>query len=213
MPDTGFQVPAGKVGRLASAYMMDPQKKELTFFDDARNSRWSEPPSFAAGGSGLVSTVDDYLAFCRMMLNRGLHGRERILSRPAVGLMMSDQLTPEQRKGAIGAKVDMMMRFSESPEKPQPGMVPPGSENKVMHAAFKVGDTQIMASDGHCAGKPSFQGFALSINAANDAEADKLFNAVGKGGQVQAPLGKTFFASRFGMVTDKFGVLWMVIAE
>ena len=116
-------------------------------------------------------------------------------------------------KGAIGAKVDMMMRFSESPEKPQPGMVPPGSENKVMHAAFKVGDTQIMASDGHCAGKPSFQGFALTINAANDAEADKLFTAVGKGGQVQAPLGKTFFASRFGMVTDKFGVLWMVIAE
>jgi PhnB protein len=116
-------------------------------------------------------------------------------------------------KGAIGAKVDMMMRFSESPEKPQPGMVPPGSENKVMHAAFKVGDTQIMASDGHCAGKPSFQGFALSINAANDAEADKLFNAVGKGGQVQMPLGKTFFASRFGMVTDRFGVLWMVLSE
>ena len=92
-------------------------------------------------------------------------------------------------------------------------MVPPGSENKVMHAAFKVGDTQIMASDGHCAGKPSFQGFGLTLNAANDAEADKLFNAVGKGGQVQVPLGKTFFASKFGMVTDKFGVLWMVIAE
>jgi PhnB protein len=105
------------------------------------------------------------------------------------------------------------MRFSESPEKPQPGMVPPGSENKVMHAAFKVGDTQILASDGHCAGKPSFQGFGLALNAANDAEADKLFNAVGKGGQVQMPLGKTFFASRFGMVTDKFGVLWMVLSE
>jgi len=116
-------------------------------------------------------------------------------------------------KGAIGAKVDMLMRFSESPENPQPGMVPPGSENKVMHAAFKVGDTQILASDGHSTGKPSFQGFGLTINAANDAEADKLFNAVGKGGQVQMPLGKTFFASRFGMVTDKFGVLWLVIAE
>ena len=116
-------------------------------------------------------------------------------------------------KGAIGAKVDMMMRFSESPEKPQPGMVPPGSENKVMHAAFKVGDTQILASDGHSTGKPSFQGFGLTINAANDAEADKLFNAVGKGGQVQMPLTKTFYASRFGMVTDKFGVLWLVIAE
>jgi CubicO group peptidase (beta-lactamase class C family) len=100
MRDTGFQVPADKIGRLASAYMMDPQKKELTFFDDARNSRWSKPPPFAAGGSGLVSTADDYLAFCRMMLNKGLHGRERILSRPAVELMMSDQLTPEQKQGA-----------------------------------------------------------------------------------------------------------------
>ena len=79
--------------------MMDPQKKELTFFDDARNSRWSKPPSFAAGGSGLVSTVDDYLAFCRMMLNKGRHGSERILSRPAVELMMSDQLTPGTAPG------------------------------------------------------------------------------------------------------------------
>jgi CubicO group peptidase (beta-lactamase class C family) len=100
MRDTGFEVPADKLGRLASAYMMDPQKKELTFFDDARNSRWSKPPAFAAGGSGLVSTVDDFHAFCRMILNKGVHGRERILSRPAVELMTSDQLTPEQRLGA-----------------------------------------------------------------------------------------------------------------
>ena len=116
-------------------------------------------------------------------------------------------------KSALGAKVEMMMRFSEAPEKPQPGMVPPGSENKIMHAAFKVGDTQILASDGHADGKPVFQGFGLAISAANDAEAIKLFNAVGKGGKVQAPLGKTFFASSFGMVTDKFGVLWMVLSE
>ncbi len=115
-------------------------------------------------------------------------------------------------KSALGAKVEMMMRFNEAPEKPQPGMVPPGSENKIMHAAFKVGDTQILASDGHADGKPVFQGFGLAISAANDAEAIKLFNAVGKGGKVQAPLGKTFFASSFGMVTDKFGVLWMVMA-
>ena len=108
----------------------------------------------------------------------------------------------------------MMMRFSESPEKPQPGMVPPGSENKVMHAAFKVGDTQIMASDGHCAGKPSFQGFGLAINAANDAEAEKLFNAVGEGrsgpGRRSA---RPSLPSKFGMVADKFGVLWMVLSE
>ena len=114
---------------------------------------------------------------------------------------------------AIGAKVDMLMRFSEAPEKPPEGTMPTASENKIMHAAFKVGDTQIMASDGHCAGKPSFQGFGLTLNAANDAEAATLFDAVGKGGQVQQPLTRTFFASSFGMVTDRFGVMWMVIAE
>ena len=91
--------------------------------------------------------------------------------------------------------------------------MPTASENKIMHAAFTVGDTQIMASDGHCAGKPSFQGFGLTLNAANDAEAATLFDAVGKGGQVQQPLTRTFFASSFGMVTDRFGVMWMVIAE
>ena len=116
-------------------------------------------------------------------------------------------------KSAIGAKVDMLMRFSESPEKPDPSKMPPNSANKVMHAAFKVGDTQILASDGHCAGKPSFQGFGLALNAKSDAEAEKLFNAVGKGGQVLQPLTKTFFASKFGMVTDRFGVMWMVLAE
>ena len=116
-------------------------------------------------------------------------------------------------KSAIGAKVDMLMRFSEAPEKPPEGTMPTASENKIMHAAFKVGDTQIMASDGHCAGKPSFQGFGLTLNAANDAEAATLCDAVGKGGQVQQPLTRTFFASSFGMVTDRFGVMWMVIAE
>ena len=100
MRDTGLQVPAAKLDRLASAYMMDPQKKELTFFDDARDSRWSKPLAFPRGGSALVSTVDDYHAFYRMLLAKGLHGRERILSRPAVELMTSDQLTAEQKQGA-----------------------------------------------------------------------------------------------------------------
>jgi CubicO group peptidase (beta-lactamase class C family) len=100
MRDTGFEVPAGKLDRLASAYMMDPQKKALTSFDDARASRWAKPPAFAAGGSGLVSTADDYLAFCRMLLNKGRHGSLRLLSRPAVELMMSDQLTSDQKQGA-----------------------------------------------------------------------------------------------------------------
>ena len=101
-------------------------------------------------------------------------------------------------KGAIGAKVEIVMRFSECPDKSQPGSIPPGAENKVMHAAFKVADTQTLDSEGDYTGKPTFQGFGLTLNAASDAEADKLFNAVGKGGQVQMPLGKTFFASKFG---------------
>ena len=113
-------------------------------------------------------------------------------------------------KGAIGAKVDMMMRFKEAPDQSQ---MQPNTGEKVMHAAFHVGTTQVLASDGHCAGKPSFQGFGLALNAKDDAEAEKLFTAVGKGGQVLQPLTKTFFASKFGMVTDKFGIMWMVIAE
>ena len=113
-------------------------------------------------------------------------------------------------KSTIGAKVDMMMRFKESPE---PAHAPANSGDKIMHAAFHVGETQVLASDGHCAGKPSFQGFGLALNAKNDAEAEKLFGAVGKGGQVLQPLTKTFFASKFGMVADRFGIMWMVIAE
>ena len=113
-------------------------------------------------------------------------------------------------KGAIGAKVDMMMRFKEAPDQSQ---MQPNTGEKVMHAAFHVGTTQVLSSDGHCAGKPSFQGFGLALNAKNDAEAEKLFAAVGNGGQVLQPLTKTFFASKFGMVADKFGIMWMVIAE
>ncbi len=111
----------------------------------------------------------------------------------------------------LGAEVTMLMRFKDSPEPHQPGMVPPGAENKVMHANFRVGDATVMASDGHCAGKPSFQGFSLSLTAPNESEAERLFAALGNGGQVQMPLTKTFFSPRFGMVADRFGVSWMVI--
>lgn len=101
MHDTGFQVPADKVGRLASNYMTDPKDSaRLACFDDARDSRWSRPPAFEAGGGGLVSTVDDYLAFQRMLLNKGRHRGTRILARPSVELMMTDQLTPAQKQGA-----------------------------------------------------------------------------------------------------------------
>ena len=112
---------------------------------------------------------------------------------------------------ALGAKVEMLMRFKDSPEPCPEGMVPPGSESKVMHSSFRIGDTMVMASDGRCQGKPSFQGFSLSVSAANEAEADRLFAALGEGGQVQMPMSKTFFSPRFGMVADRFGVSWMVI--
>jgi CubicO group peptidase (beta-lactamase class C family) len=97
MTDTGFSVPTATLGRLASCYWINPQTGAVDFFDDARDSRWSRPPAFPAGGGGLVSTVDDYLAFGQMLLNKGRHGRERILSRPSVEAMTNDQLTPEQK--------------------------------------------------------------------------------------------------------------------
>src|SRR6185369_12318965 len=100
MRDTGFQVPADNLERLASAYMMDPQSKTLGFFDDAANSRWAKPPPFAAGGSGLVSTVDDFHAFYRLLMAGGVHEGRRLMARPTVQLMMSDQLTEEQRQGS-----------------------------------------------------------------------------------------------------------------
>lgn len=113
-------------------------------------------------------------------------------------------------RGAVGAEVTRLLHFKDSPEPPQPGMVPPGAENKVMHASFRIGDTTVMASDGRCQGKPSFQGFSLSLIVPDEAEAQRLFSALGAGGQVQMPLSKTFFSAAFGMVADRFGVSWMI---
>jgi PhnB protein len=112
---------------------------------------------------------------------------------------------------ALGAQVDMLMRFKDSPQPPpQPGDCAPGSENKVMHASFRVGDSMLLASDGRCTGKPRFDGFSLSLTVSNDADAKRLFGALADGGQVTQPLTKTFFSSSFGMVADRFGVNWMV---
>ncbi len=116
-------------------------------------------------------------------------------------------------KKALGAEVTMLMRHKDSPEPPPPGMLPPGSENKVMHANLRIGDTMVMMSDGRCQGKPSFQGFSLSIAVPDETQARKLFAALSGGGQVQMPLTKTFFSPCFGMVTDRFGVGWMIIVE
>ena len=111
---------------------------------------------------------------------------------------------------ALGAEVVMMMRNKESPEPHPPGILPPGSENKVMHVAMKVGDTVVMASDGRCDGVTNFQGFSLSIDAPDATTAERMFKALADGGQVQMPLAKTFWSPLFGMVADRFGVGWMV---
>jgi len=97
MKDTGFSVPEAKLDRLATCYWTDFKTGERTIFDEARGGRFATPPAFESGSGGLVSTADDYLAFCRMMLSKGRHGNERLLSRPSVELMTTDHITPEQK--------------------------------------------------------------------------------------------------------------------
>jgi PhnB protein len=111
---------------------------------------------------------------------------------------------------ALGAEVQMMMRYNESPEPPPPGMVPPGFEKKIMHTSFRIGETVVMASDGCSAEKANFQGFFLALSVPNEAEADRAFAALADGGEVRMPLAKTFWSPRFGMVADRFGIGWMV---
>ena len=113
---------------------------------------------------------------------------------------------------AIGANVEMMMRFKDSPEPPPPGMAPPNWDNKVMHTSFRVGGTMVMASDG-CGcpeDKKGFNGFSLSLAVHSEAEADRYFNALAEGGKINMPLGKTFWSPRFGMLEDRFGIGWMI---
>lgn len=115
-------------------------------------------------------------------------------------------------KEAIGAEILCMMRFNEGPQEME---IPPGTENKIMHAGMQVGDSMIMVSDGMCnESEPAkFSGVSLTISVDDSAKAEKLFSALGNGGQVQMPLSETFFAHKFGMVADKFGVSWMILAE
>ncbi|MGA7883576.1 MAG: VOC family protein [Terrimicrobiaceae bacterium] len=112
-------------------------------------------------------------------------------------------------RDALGAQVEMLMRYTDSPEPQPPGMLPPGFENKIMHATFRVGETILMASDG-CEEGLSFDGFSLSLTVPTETEADRAFAALADGGQVRMPLTKTFWSPRFGMVTDRFGMGWMV---
>ena len=113
-------------------------------------------------------------------------------------------------RSALGAEVTMLMRFKDSPIPQDQSMVPPAAGDKVMHSSIRIGDTTVLASDGRCLGKPSFQGFSLSLTVPNDAEAKRLFASLADGGEVRMPLAKTFFSSCFGMVADRFGVSWMV---
>ena len=109
---------------------------------------------------------------------------------------------------ALGAEVLMQLPFSASPV---PTSVPDQARDKIMHASVRIGETVISMSDGHCAGNPSFQGFSLSLTVGDDQEARRLFAAVADGGAAVMPLEETFFASSFGMATDRFGVAWMVM--
>jgi len=110
-------------------------------------------------------------------------------------------------RSAVGAELTMLMHFKDSPDT---SMVRPGDENKVMHGRLRIGEPTVLVSDGQCGGHASFEGFSLSLTAPNDADAEKLFAALSEGGQVQMPISKTFFASRFGSVADRFGVSWMI---
>jgi CubicO group peptidase (beta-lactamase class C family) len=100
MKDTDFSVPPEKLDRLPVSYRPNSTTRALDVYDDIRDSQWSRAPAFPSGAGGLVSTVDDYLAFCQMMLNKGRYSRERILSRASVELMTADQLTPDQKAGS-----------------------------------------------------------------------------------------------------------------
>jgi PhnB protein len=113
-------------------------------------------------------------------------------------------------KKTLGVEVEMLMRYKDAPPEAKEGCAP-GTENKVMHSSFKLGDQRVMASDGYAKGNPEFKGFSLSLATKDEAEAEKVFAALGDGGQVQQPLIKTFFSPKFGMVQDKFGVGWMVL--
>lgn len=116
-------------------------------------------------------------------------------------------------KTSLGAKVESLMRFKESPEPMPPGSVPPGTGDKILHAHLRIGESVLLASDGHANGKPRFEGFGLALPMADVGQAKQVFAALSEGGTVKIPLAKTFFSPQFGMVADRFGVTWMVMVE
>jgi PhnB protein len=113
-------------------------------------------------------------------------------------------------RSALGAEVEILSRLKDAPD---PGMTQPGMENKVMHASFSIGESMLMASDGRCDGEPHFGGFSLSITVPDEKEADSVFKALADGGKITMPLEKTFWAPKFGMLEDRFGVGWMISVQ
>ena len=111
---------------------------------------------------------------------------------------------------SLGAEVTMRLRYKDAPAPSDPSMFPPNSAEKIMHMSLRIGETTVLASDGHCTAQPDFKGFGLSLTVSDEAESKRAFAALSDGGQVRMPLGKTFFSPSFGMVADRFGVLWMV---
>jgi PhnB protein len=118
-------------------------------------------------------------------------------------------------RSALGAEVTSLMRFQESPDPEHCPQGPDGkvAADKVMHASFRIGQTEVFASDGRCEGQPRFEGFSLTLSLPETAAAERIFAALENGGQVQMPLGPTFFSPLFGMVADRFGVSWMILVE
>jgi PhnB protein len=114
-------------------------------------------------------------------------------------------------KKTLGAEIQMVMRYKESPEPPPADCLPAGCENKIMHGQIRIGPSVVMMSDGRCSGRSNFEGFSLSLSYSTEAEVDRRFNALAEGGKIIMPLAKTFYSSRFGMLTDRFGVGWMLI--
>jgi PhnB protein len=178
-------------------------KTKLTLNTTARGPSAEAQPMLANMQKGWAQTVDRLGA----LFNPQFKGKAMQLQ-PYLFFDGRAEEAIEFYRKVLGAEVQMLVRFKDSPE-PMGPTSPPG--DKVMHASLRIGDTTLMASDGHCMGKPSFQGFSLSLTARNDADAERLFTVLSEGGKVQQPLIQTFFSSRFGMLADRFGVSWMII--
>lgn len=116
-------------------------------------------------------------------------------------------------KSALGAEVTYLTRFKDAPPSASGPSRPPGSENKITHVSFRIGDSTILASDGRCGGRSGFQGFSLSLTVSEIDEAERMFAALADGGTAEMPLAETFFSPRFGMLSDRFGVRWMIFVE